>query len=274
MEDVSGWLHDRAFEEDVDLHVFRERLGWSPSAAQLGCALSHREAYRQLLRSRAKWAVVLEDDVSAAIPCGFLGQLMDRLSDLPVIVQLFSRGQSHVEPFRVWDLACQHDIFEFRYVPQQTAAYAISAPAAQLAVDHRIDGPADWPSFASQVAFLGIYPWPFAESGDNSRIPVEPPTDYRRFGQWTMLLALALRASHRGQLTDFSYRSFLPRLESFLWRLAGRPRFEGQPDGPWRSLLPPVFINVSRRKSQAVRRQVRTRLKAGVCTSEVPEPLC
>jgi glycosyl transferase, family 25 len=57
----------RAFTPDqqaaLDVAAYRRKHGMEPLGGELGCYLSHVEAMRRLLASRADFALVLEDDV-------------------------------------------------------------------------------------------------------------------------------------------------------------------------------------------------------------------
>jgi hypothetical protein len=232
---VDGRLVEPNSCRDYDQAATRMRLGRDLSPTEFGCLQSHRAAYRAFLDSGASVALVCEDDavlVSAPSVLANLGR--KTVGADPRIVVLASRSQSFVAGPRRVTKTHGGTLFQFRYVPMQTVAYLINRPAAEMALAGRTDGPADWPSWASSINFMGFYPWPFRETTRPSTVgPTEIEARARRISSVTMMSYLVARNAY-GSFCEFLYREWLPRVESRVWRSGGRPRAFGD-DGPWMS---------------------------------------
>ena len=69
VEGVNGKLMDDSEIDQVfDVEKFRKRYGRLPVKGEIGCALSHRKCYHNLLSTTEPYALILEDDVSFICP--------------------------------------------------------------------------------------------------------------------------------------------------------------------------------------------------------------
>ncbi len=233
-------ISDVELEQGVDQESCLARLGYRISRPLIGCAMSHRKAYRQFLSSNAKWAVVFEEDVR--IQSEFESRIGSILYDFdveaPTIVQLFTRGERFVFRANSRGLQDSYFLFEFASIPGQAAAYLINRSAAELALTtERIDGPSDWPNWASRVKFFSVYPFLVSESAEGTTIGSPVIT---RFNFWMRVIKvstgihwLKFRASF-DSLSDYKSLIIQPLYIRAKWILSGRKTFpKGDPEGLW-----------------------------------------
>lgn len=217
----------------LDARRSRKRLGRPLTPSEMGCVLSHRLAYERLLESEADIALVCEDDAELVVEARILLELQDALvQDSPTIMLLASRSQSFIDVKSGFTRVASCNAFHFKYVPLQAVAYFINRAAAEIALSKSVDGPADWPSWASAVSFRGAYPWPFRESGRASTVGDTPSET--RWAKWASVSGaryLSAMDSY-ASLSEFLYRDWLPRLEARKWRRGRQRRLWGD-DGPW-----------------------------------------
>jgi hypothetical protein len=225
----------------VDKDLMCIRLGYQPRMEQICCALSHRSVYEHISTLEGNCFLIFEDDVEID------QSRMRELLNLPIltykgsfVIQLFSRGSRFVNMV----LKNGNTMFGFfRYPPGQTCAYVISKKAALQALKSPIDGPADWPSWSRNVAFIGIYPWVATEGLMDSSIgPL--PQGFSNFDRFKKFLQYGRRKSYPfGMLFDL----LLMWVDSFvLWRL----RFShSQSASFWQSHIPRFFGPFESRKS-------------------------
>lgn len=208
--------------------------GREVTPGMVGCAASHRVAYEALLSGSQAWALVLEDDAEVASleqPPPKLEDLCSGLSSEPTIIQLATRGSRFLRKGCSFDRFGQFTRFSFGYPPGQTLSYLVNQEAARLLLSRHIDGPADWPSAAAHIKFLGVYPWLFRESGRPSTIEDQSAMSLRwRIAQVTGLNALFAR--RHGVSPREAWRvSTAPYLASFWSRRLWSEAPLG-PDGP------------------------------------------
>ena len=144
----------------ANLRAGRILYGQQLTATQVGCALSHRLAYRLLVDSGAEWALVLEDD---ARPTDAMLSVIEQLTVLnygaPVVVELFSEGRVNrsTQAIDLWEGQAVEKLATF---PGFTVAYLINRQAAEWALTD--EGPiasrADWPPWAVGVDFWRTVP--------------------------------------------------------------------------------------------------------------------
>ena len=202
----------------------KARVGFELSPRMVACGLSHRRAYEAFLASPASVALILEDDVRMTTERGILGDLANAFSqERATVLQLFCRGIGFCDPSREAEEIDGICLFDFAYVPAQTAAYLVNRSGAALALEGPLDGVADWPSWASRVRFRGVSPWQAWESDLETTIPV--PVAQRGAEMLPVVFGLDFlrrRGSFSGTL-EYLYRRALPVVESAVWRMRGRP---------------------------------------------------
>lgn len=233
-------ISDVELEREVDQRSCLARLGYQIGRPLIGCALSHRKAYLRFLSSNAQWAVVFEEDVR--LQPEFESKLDSILSDLdfeaPTIVQLFTRGERFVTRKSQRDLQDSYSLFQFAAIPGQAAAYLINRSAAELALSaKRVDGPSDWPNWASRVNFFSVYPFLSSESAEGTTIG-SPTTTRVKFWIRAIQIITGLHwVKYRDSFDSFyDYRILIvqPIYIRTKWVLAGRKTFPiGDAGGLW-----------------------------------------
>ncbi len=233
-------ISDVELERVVDQRSCLARLGYQIGRPLIGCAMSHRKAYRQFLSSNAKWAVVFEEDVRLKPEFeSKLNCILDDFDfDTPAIVQLFTRGVRFVTKKNRKVLQNPYFLFQFTAIPGQAAAYLINRSAAELALStEKIDGPSDWPNWASSVQFFCVYPFLVNESAEGTTIGSPVIT---RFNFWIRVIEISTGLhwiKFRESFDSFSdYKSLVirPLYIRAKWILAGRKTFpKGDPGGLW-----------------------------------------
>ena len=180
-------MHDRSV---VDLERMSARIGRSPSPAEVGCALMHRNIYQMLVTSHYKWALILEDDAACNDPQMLLSESFRTIrefnSDKPIICSLFVGEDVELamgSPTGLDNLA------SFRVAPSHTVAYLINKAAAGICLKSQtpVSGLADWPVDAGQItfAYLSNGLVQHGSTGDRhvSEIRPEGTTDFRRLSR-------------------------------------------------------------------------------------------
>lgn len=157
----------------IDLGVCRSRLGYSISKPLIGCALSHKIVYELSSRQFSDWTLIFEEDVRLNDDFAqSLSELnLEKLDEHPVVIQLFTRGERFISRKEQRKLEDGNRLFEFSTIPGQAAAYLINRSAVRLALKgEKIEGPSDWPNWASRVKFFGIFPFLVSESEEGTTI--------------------------------------------------------------------------------------------------------
>jgi glycosyl transferase, family 25 len=224
-------LRKDQLRELVNFDSCKSRLGVDISLPLIGCALSHRKAYQEFLNSNHEFAVILEEDVRLHRNFkNFIESLTSELNfQSPTVVQLFTRGERFVSRSEIAKLRNGKDYFEFSSIPGQAAAYLINRSAAQIALSYlEVDGPSDWPNWASKVRFLGIFPFIASETGEGSQIGPVPISNWQfRMRSLSILLGLHF-VKYRNtfsSISDYRVIVYRPILKRVKWALMGRPRF-------------------------------------------------
>ncbi len=244
--DATDWCIDNGARVDVDSIARRE--GARPTPTQLACALGHHMIYALIVEQGLPYALVLEEDARQVGDLRYLANSKDLLlrKDVPTVVQLSSRGQVFTHR-RNLEPGTTQAVVALTYPPRQTTAYLINFAAATAAASAPVDGLADWPGFATSVCFYAVLPWPFRESGAETTIQLSAaggndPT--RRETRWRYL--------PRSGSSEYLYRTYLPRLDSWLWRMRRRPRI-GPGGALWKSSIPWMVVALIRNRARRKR---------------------
>ena len=224
----------------VDSKSCISRLGAELTASQIGCALSHKQAYEQFIEAGSHWALILEEDVR--LESDFSRKLELLLMaveiDEPCVIELFSRGERFVNDKNILQLDLDHRVYEFSSIPGQTAAYLINREAAKLGVSSsKVDGPADWPNWAAKVKFLCIYPFLASEKSEGSSIDMKLVTQWKYRLRVLQIFTGIHYVRYRGSFSsriDYFTLIVKPLLNRFKWELSGRPTFpKSEQSGLW-----------------------------------------
>ena len=175
----------------LDVEAFRRRHGMEPLPGELGCYLSHVEAMQRLLRSDARFALVLEDDVIVTdrLPAALRGLLAH--ADRWDMVKL--SGVHSGTPQRVLEVApgqwlsvmLSRCTCSSAYVMNRRAAqaYADGLLPMQLPYDHVFDQ--GW-RFGLKVRMLS--PFPCDHDQDTASTIAAPAAAPSRKFHWTRRL--------------------------------------------------------------------------------------
>lgn len=136
--------------------LYGERL----SPAQIGCHLSHREAYRQFAATGGSWALIAEDDSFPLDGLSSVGDLIQTWTvTSPTVVECFNAGR--VNPGKT-QVTVTEEVSLDRLVtfPGSTVTYFINREAALLALQDSspVISRADWPQWAADVEFWRTRP--------------------------------------------------------------------------------------------------------------------
>ena len=131
---------------------------------EIGCALAHRAAYMAFLSTKARTALILEDDARFIGDINIASFSCEVDDSAPRILQLFTHSSKLVASrSRHYQSAVDHHrIWSTHTVPLTTTAYFINRAAAQSLVNTgpRVSYVADWPPVAaSQIAFSIVFPF-------------------------------------------------------------------------------------------------------------------
>jgi hypothetical protein len=179
-----------------DARAGRHLYGQDLSPTEIGCCLSHREAYRHFLQGSASWALILEDDAyPTESVVDFVRWLSSWRATNPMIIECFSSGRINDAAER-YTVAPQVEIQRLVTYPGFTVAYAMNQQAAQLALSYPdfVSTRADWPPWAVYVGFWRAIPNLFhhGRPGGNAlstMVPVGPPEGrMAKARRWAALL--------------------------------------------------------------------------------------
>ena len=227
------------FENEYDFNGSFARLGYVMSPTLMACSISHKRAYIDFLKTKVDWALVFEEDAQLTnnFDFEFLNKFTFGKKTTPTIIQLFSRG-SRLAKKKSWNLV-NNQIFEFEFLPRLpgfgASAYLINQSAAKIAVkSEKISGPPDFPSWNTQVKFLGLYPWLTFESQSGSQINENRNS---RISFWLRRLTiftgihLALNRKSYFGFKQYFREEFLPQLYYLFWKIRGS-RFYSDKQSP------------------------------------------
>ncbi len=212
-----------------EIEKIGSRLGYQPSMKELACALSHAAVHSKILERNSRYEVVFEDDVviDTTLLKGYINlKIFD--TPFPSIFQLGTRGRRVVSS--TFFLGSQA-ISIFRYPPGQAAAYIMVHAAALLSSRSSLDGPADWPSWANNVVFFGLYPWCASDGLLESSI--------KATGKQARYLRVIINAAKSFGLFDFLkfiIYEFVLRFDLFFLR-KDKSNPISKPE-PWKTTLP------------------------------------
>jgi hypothetical protein len=137
---------------------------------EIGCALAHRVAMINFLKSDHKFGIFFEDDAEIITKFNFdaLTQLLD--SDIPIIVTL-----GWIPGFAIsknLQILPSEELIELITAPTCTFAYAMNRPAARLMIDSHekiIDLP-DWPIYTLNRVKFYAPRWPWVTANHDPKL--------------------------------------------------------------------------------------------------------
>ncbi len=233
-------LSTEEIRRSVNVRGCTARLGFRIDPSLIGCGLSHREVYKKILASSYKWALVLEEDaVLKDFDTDQIFEIIKLCESSPTIVQLFSRGSRLMKLKSRKSLSGSNRIiFDFmpRIIGSGAAGYLINLSAAKIALDvKKLNGAPDWPEWAKQIRYRGVYPWMIYESADGSTIPTTSVSRsryiLRRIAQMSGLHYIFYRKEYSG-LKSYLNEEIIPYLLFTLWRLRGSKFYSSDVGGP------------------------------------------
>jgi len=225
---------------EVNMRSCKARLGYTISKSLIGCALSHREVYRNALTKNFEWILIFEED---AILSDFdptqIVEITQKTSNDPTVIQLFSRSARLMKLGSNRKLEnCKREIFDFepRITGCGASAYLINKAAMLFSQDAKqIGGPPDWPEWSHKVKFLGVYPWMTTESDFGSVIPLTKVSRskylIRRFMQFTFIHYLIYHKEYKG-FNQYLAEEIKPFVKHVRWKLNGSKYYRNDKSGP------------------------------------------
>ena len=164
VEAIRGSSLGRSFlAREVDQRGAWWHQGAKLSAGQVGCALSHRKAYRMANIDGASWALIVEDD--AIVLPGFrlwTEELESFVPEQPTIVTFLSIGRHSAKRDRsnAHTTSPAGVLRALKWAPASAVCYAINPSARQLALEStdRLFTRADWPLWSTKVNFFLAVP--------------------------------------------------------------------------------------------------------------------
>lgn len=153
-------MQREAINRLADVEAGTWLYGYRLSATQVGCALSHREAYGKFLQSAVDWALICEDDACPNEDFTLaVDWILNHRFTNPVVIQLYTAGRVLAGRER---LRIRRGICLQRLVTHSpgTVAYMINRSAAQIALNHatKVGSRADWPQWAALICFYSVQP--------------------------------------------------------------------------------------------------------------------
>ena len=150
----------QAFEEQIDREAIRRNLGRDMLGPELGCALSHTLAYREILKRDLPCAVVLEDDIVPTTD--FLELLRSGVlerSNYDLVLLYYNLATAFRWSFR----RClgERKFFRFSALPSSTACYYLTRAGAARLLEAAtpVSFVADWPLLIPfRMRSAGVFP--------------------------------------------------------------------------------------------------------------------
>jgi len=116
-----------------DLSAYQDPCAIYPlSAAEIGCALSHRKAWQRVMDSPASWGVVFEDDACLRPQTGALIASLPDVHASPTIVKMEATNGEAVACGPKVDVFSQRAFYRLRGLAIGTAGYAINRSACAV----------------------------------------------------------------------------------------------------------------------------------------------
>jgi GR25 family glycosyltransferase involved in LPS biosynthesis len=202
------------------------------SAAQIGCALSHRLAYEQARRDGVGWAVIAEDD---AICLPGLRAWLDDLSEWspeePTVLTFLSTGRylpdGRRSPIRL--AAGSRVAVPLRWAPASAVMYAMNSAALRVALSDSspLFTRADWPPWSNSVTFYIAQPMPIYHNAGSSTIDgaqkqsTGAARSLRALAKLSGINFLMAPRPYRGRVSQYWKHSLFPSLD---WTLRKRSK--------------------------------------------------
>jgi glycosyl transferase family 25 len=234
-------LEDEELQGKVDANGCYARLGYEISLSLIGCFLSHNSTYETIVKSKLPWALVLEDDATIVnIDFDILNELMTANNEKPTIIQLFSRSSRLIRKNTLRDHEGEKKYvsFEFhrRLVGSGASAYLVNLNAATLAMKERIvNGAPDWPPWALNVKFIGVFPWMFYEDSVGSTIPdneIKSRTFKLRRALTLLGIHYLIYNKKYDSFSSYIKEEILPYLLYLYWKIKGSKFYSDAPNSP------------------------------------------
>jgi glycosyl transferase family 25 len=145
------------FEDRVDRNLARERLFRTITDAELACALSHQNIYREIVHRRLAGAIVLEDD---AEPCDGFWQAIASFDPACIELLLLDHNRTRVRRGTDFEIAPGFAAHRIALPPFRTTGYAISRSGANflLRTSDKVAMTADWPADIASIRTYAIWP--------------------------------------------------------------------------------------------------------------------
>jgi len=173
---VGASLRSTEINDLVDLKSCFARLGYNMSKNLIGCGLSHKKIFLEAFNSKHEWILVFEEDAQLVnFEIVEIEKALILSGDAPTVIQLFTRAARLIDKNSLIELGDNNRmLFDFapRLIGFGASAYLMNREAINIALkEYKLDGPPDWPSWATEVRFRGIYPWMINENNEGSTIP-------------------------------------------------------------------------------------------------------
>lgn len=240
---VGEHLGESEIEDQIDLPLFWHRIGYRPPKSLIGCGLSHKVIYEIAREMNLDWTLVCEADARPRFSSENLRSMVVKMTedvDAPTVLQLFSRGERLVRKKPVKLIVGEEGdlgLYDFLYPPRQTVSYLINKKAILIAnSEQKLTGPPDWPSWSIGICYIGVYPWLFFETGEQSSIPV-PSANRRDLRVRSLSVLSGLDFMIHGQkypsLKAWIFLVYRPAILRLVWRLLGEKKLTSSLDSPW-----------------------------------------
>jgi glycosyl transferase, family 25 len=144
-------------EGRVDRILARERLFRNITDAELACALSHQNIYREIISRGLSVAIVLEDDAEL---CDGFWEVVASFDPARMELLLLDHNRARVRPGTDVELSPGFSAHRIALPPFRTTGYAISHSGADflLRACDKIAMTADWPADIARIRTYAIWP--------------------------------------------------------------------------------------------------------------------
>jgi GR25 family glycosyltransferase involved in LPS biosynthesis len=224
-----------SYESETFIEVNKKKefycfQGRSPLPGEIGCATSHLEIYRKMIRNNISWSLILEDDAEIVDSTEFFRAIDAYISEnlqFPAVYSLYTENfpikSRHLEQ-------AKKEFIKTKIAPPTTVAYLINNQAAKLflQVQNPIKFVADWPFTGNKCQFYLTTRTLFLHHNTNSSILVSKNSSrnlpvHRKIAIWSFYWFIKNRKSY-GKFSQYIEMMIKPR---FLYHTRNLGDFSG-----------------------------------------------
>lgn len=183
---------DRHFDRALNHQQYHKVL----TCGEIGCYLSHRKVWQEIVDQQLDFGIVLEDDFETSLDVRNVSEVISQIQNEWHCIKLAEHPIKRKA--LLWQDIGDYRLITYNKVPARTCAQAISLAGAKhlLAATHKFGRPVDidmqhW--WGSNLHVFGLQPYPFKIGqnvlSDIDSIGLRKQTKNRRLFKWCQQIA-------------------------------------------------------------------------------------